>query len=56
MSYDAPINLGLGQLQSFELIALAAIVPAALAIMIGLKRETAVITGIVCAVTMAALP
>ncbi|MEM0921778.1 MAG: hypothetical protein AAGF44_05425 [Pseudomonadota bacterium] len=54
MRYDAPFSFGLGSIASIETIILAAVIPIVIALMLGLNRETAVVAGVLSALTMIA--
>ncbi|MEL6478535.1 MAG: hypothetical protein AAFR17_14495 [Pseudomonadota bacterium] len=55
MRYDAPLSFSIGSLTSVEALVLAAILPIAIGLMVGLNRETAVIAGVLAALTMIAI-
>ncbi|MEM6933273.1 MAG: hypothetical protein AAF526_06740 [Pseudomonadota bacterium] len=54
MKYDAPIKMGPMEFTSMEMVVMAALVPIAIAVLVGLRRETAVIAGVLCALAMMA--
>ncbi|MEM0945242.1 MAG: hypothetical protein AAGI70_15000 [Pseudomonadota bacterium] len=52
MRYDAPLSLGIGQIDSYEAILLGLMVPIAASLLVGLNRETSVIIGVLSALAM----
>ncbi|MBY8975131.1 hypothetical protein KHP62_04885 [Rhodobacteraceae bacterium NNCM2] len=47
MRYEVPVKLGSLELSSAEILVLAALVPVAAALMIGVRRDAAVFVGVV---------
>ncbi|MEM7237070.1 MAG: hypothetical protein AAF501_04515 [Pseudomonadota bacterium] len=54
MKYDAPIKMGPLEFSSLEMVILAALLPVVIAVLVGLRRDTALIAGILGAIAMMA--
>lgn len=54
MTYDVPIKMGPFEFSSIEMVVIAALLPLAIGVLIGMRRETAVIMGVLGALAMLA--